>query len=104
MALTSTDSASKAVAAVWSNPDWDTARLFVKNLASEQNKPLRLVVLDDDGNIVREIERFTPSGEFQDFDVEVNLSTERRLAIYPAIEQEIQEAVDPVLISAEGSL
>ncbi len=104
VALTSTDSASKAVAAVWSNPDWDTARLFVKNLASEQNKPLRLVVLDDDGNIVREIERFTPSGEFQDFDVDVNLNTERRLAIYPAIEQDIQDAVAPVLMSAEGSL
>jgi hypothetical protein len=104
VALTSTDNSSKAVAAVWSNPDWNTARLFVKNLASEANKPLRLVVLDENDNIVREIETFMPTGEFQDFDVEVNLSTERKLAIFPAIGDAIEQATSPVLISAEGSL
>ncbi|MAO21105.1 MAG: hypothetical protein CMJ35_04260 [Phycisphaerae bacterium] len=104
VALTSTDSSNKAVAAVWYNPDWNTARLFVKNLSSEQNKPLRLVVLDENDNIVREIQTFTPSGELEDFDVQVNLSTERKLAIYPAIQNEIAEATGPVLMSANGSL
>lgn len=104
VALTSTNASSKAVAAVWYNPDWRTARLFVKNLASEQNKPLRLVVLDEDDNIVREIETFTPSGELEDFDVQVNLSTERKLAIYPALQTEIISATEPVLVSTDGSL
>lgn len=103
VALTSTNAQDKAVAAVWSNPDWNTARLFVKNLASEANKPLRLVVLDDNDQIVRVIETFVPTGEFQDFNVDVNLNTERRLAIYPAIQDAIEQAT-PVLISADGTL
>lgn len=103
VALTSTDAQSKAVAAVWSNPDWKTARLFVKNLASEANKPLRLVVLDENDEILRVIETFVPTGEFQDFNVDVNLSTERKLAIYPAIQQAIEQA-NPVLLSADGTL
>jgi len=103
VALTASGAQSSAVAAVWSNPDWETSRLFVKNLASEENKPLRLVVLDEDGNIFREIATFTPNGEFQDFDVDVNLNKERSLAIYPQINDEIEQ-LSPVLISAEGSL
>ncbi len=103
VAMTASDARSTAVAAVWSNPDWKTARLFVKNLSAKADKPLRLVVLDDEGNIFREIASFTPSGEFQDFDVDVNLSTERRLAILPAMTDDIHAAA-PMLVSAEGSL
>lgn len=103
VAMTSADASSTAVAAVWSNPDWKTARLFVKNLSTTSGKPLRLVVLDPDGNIFREIATFTPTGKFEDFDVNVNLSTERKLAIYPAMSQDIK-AVSPVLLSAEGTL
>jgi predicted component of type VI protein secretion system len=94
---------TSAVAAVWTNPDWDTARLFVKNLVSESDQPYRLVVLDKDGNIFREIATFSPSGEFQDFDVDVNLTTERNLAIYPAMVEDIQSA-SPLLISSDGTL
>ncbi|MEX0875994.1 MAG: hypothetical protein WD114_00925 [Phycisphaerales bacterium] len=105
VAMTSAQGQSTAVAAVWSNPDWNTARLFVKNLATEENKPLRLVVLDEDGNIFREIATFTPNGEFEDFDVNVNLSTERKLAIYPALSDERNPAaVSPVLLSTESTL
>ncbi|MBL4699301.1 MAG: hypothetical protein JKX70_10755 [Phycisphaerales bacterium] len=107
VALTANSEASRtntrAVAAIWTNPDWDTARLFVKNLSNEQDQPYRLVVLDSDGNIVREIATFLPNGEFQDFDVDVNLSTERSLAIYPSIAQDIEQSV-PVLMSSEGTL
>jgi hypothetical protein len=104
VALTATDSQSKAVAAVWYNPDWSSARLFVKNLASEQNKTLRLVVLDENDNIVEVIKTFTPTGELEDFNVDLNLSTQRKLAIYPDAEQEIREAVEPVLVSSDSSL
>ncbi len=104
VALTSTSTESKAVAAVWHNPDWASARLFVKNLASEQNKPLRLVVLDEDDNIIEVIKTFTPTGELEDFNVDLNLSTQRKLAIYPDAEQEIRDALEPVLISSDSSL
>ncbi len=107
VALTSTQAESKAVAAVWSNPDWNTARLFVKNLASDANKPLRLVVLDENDQILRVIETFVPTGEFQDFNVDVNLSTERKLAIYPALQDAMQDAIQqatPVLVSTSGTL
>jgi hypothetical protein len=104
VALTSTDTESKAVAAVWYNPDWQSARLFVKNLSSEQNKPLRLVILDDKDNIVEVVKTFTPSGELEDFDVNVNLSTQRRLAICPDAQSEIEAAIKPVLVSSDSSL
>ncbi len=94
---------TSAVAAVWTNPDWKTARLFVKNLKAENNEPYRLVVLDSEGKIVREIATFSPTGEFQDFDVDVNLATERNLAIYPMMAQDIKDA-SPLLVSSEGSL
>lgn len=99
----SSNSQSSPLAAVWSNPDWKNARLFVKNLASENNEPFRLVVLDKDGNIVREIATFEPNGQFQDFDIDINLSTERNLAIYPSMVQDIQDA-SPILVSTESSL
>ncbi len=102
VALTSQTNTA-AVAAVWANPDWDTARLFVKNLTAQSQRPLRLVVVDDEGNIVREIATFSPTGEFQDFDVDVNLATERKLAIYPAMIEDIQDA-SPILLSSDSSL
>jgi hypothetical protein len=104
VALTSTDNNNTAVAAVWHNPDWDSARLFVKNLSSEQNRPLRLVVLDENDNIVEVIKTFTPTGRLEDFNVEVNLNTQRKLAIYPDADEAIIEALEPVLMSTDTSL
>ena len=102
VAMTSQNETS-AVAAVWANPDWKTARLFVNNLSTENAEPYRLVVLDSDGNLVREIATFAPTGEFQDFDVDVNLSKERNLAIFPASIEDITNA-DPILVSSQGTL
>jgi anti-sigma-K factor RskA len=95
--------AGNAVASVWHNPDWGSARLFVKNLRPQAgNEPYRLVVLDADGNIVREVAEFRPNGELQDIGITVNLATESRLAIY----QSIREAIDtqPVLLSTSPDL
>lgn len=76
-----------AVAAVWHNPDWNAARLFVKNFRVEPDSdPYRLVVLDNEGNIVREVAEFRPTGQLQDFEITVNLATESRLAIYQGIQ------------------
>jgi anti-sigma-K factor RskA len=92
----STDTANNAVASVWHNPDWGSARLFVKNLRPQPgDEPYRLVVLDAEGNIVREVAEFRPTGEVQDISISLNLNTESRLAIY----QNIQDAINaqPVL-------
>lgn len=94
---------SPAMASVWSNPDWDSVHLHVNNLSSQNNEPYRLVVLDADGNIAREITTFTSNGEDQVFDIEVNIATDRKLAIYPAMIEDIQNAT-PLLVSSEGEL
>ncbi|MEL6741511.1 MAG: hypothetical protein AAFP26_12720, partial [Planctomycetota bacterium] len=61
----------------------ETARLFVKNLVSEADaERYRLVVLDDEGNIVREVTSFEGTGKLDDIAVDVNLAVEKRLAIY----------------------
>lgn len=102
VAMTSEDNTT-AVAAIWANPDWNTARLFVNNLSNQSNEPYRLVVLDSEGNLVREVATFMPSGEFQDFDIDVNLANERNLAIFPSSVEDITDA-NPVLLSSQGTL
>lgn len=89
IALTATDAASatradiRPVAAVWHNADWNTSRLFIKNLkASPDAEPYRLVVLDADGNIVREIKEFIPTGELEAINITINPTTDAHLAIY----------------------
>lgn len=97
------ETANNAVASVWHNPDWGSARLFVKNLRAQAgDEPYRLVVLDADGNIVREVAQFRPTGELQDIGITVNLATESRLAIY----QSMREAIDaqPLLLSNASDL
>ncbi len=87
----SSESPNNAVASVWHNPDWGSARLFVKNLRPQPgDEPYRLVVLDADGNIVREVAEFRPTGEVQDIGITINLNTESRLAIY----QNLRDAID----------
>lgn len=103
VASNSAGPSGNAVASVWHNPDWGSARLFVKNLRPQAgDEPYRLVVLDADGNIVREVAEFRPTGELQDIGITVNLATESRLAIY----QSIREAIDtqPVLLSTSPDL
>lgn len=99
----SNETANNAVASVWHNPDWGSARLFVKNLRAQAgDEPYRLVVLDAEGNIVREVAQFRPTGELQDIGITVNLATESRLAIY----QSMREAIDaqPLLLSNASDL
>lgn len=94
-AVSETDRPSvQPAAAVWHNADWDSARLFVKNLRPDANAgPYRLVVLDSEGNIIREIKEFIPTGELESIDVKLN-PTDANLAIYTA------EDDQPVLMSS----
>ncbi len=101
--LVATDSNSKSEAAVYKNPDRGSAQLIVNNLADEQNRPLRLVVLDEDNNIVEVIKTFTPTGKLESFEVDVNLSIQRKLAIFPEVQQEIRDEIQPMLVSLDSS-
>lgn len=94
-AVAETDRPSvQPVAAVWHNADWDNARLFVKNLRPAPDaEPYRLVVLDSEGNIVREIKEFIPTGELESINVELN-PADANLAIYTGDDDQ------PVLVSS----
>lgn len=101
--LTPAAADTSAVASVWHNPDWSSARLFVKNLRPQaDDAPYRLVVLDAEGNIVREVTEIRPNGEVQDFSITVNLTTESRLAIYQGIQDSIE--AQPLLRSTGSDL
>ncbi len=82
------------VASVWHNADWGSARLFVKNLRPAPDaEPYRLVVLDSEGNIIREITEFIPTGGLESIDVHIN-PADANLAIYTANDNQ------PVLMSS----
>lgn len=96
----STSTPTTADAAVWHNGDWNTSLLFVNNLKpAPNNKPYRLVVLDGDGNIVRNITEFVPTGNLETFNVQFNPATDERLAIYESVEDAL--AATPLLSSSE---
>jgi hypothetical protein len=94
---------TQAVAAVWHNPDWSSARLFIKNLVSANpQERFRLVVLDDDGNVVREVASFAADGRLGDIEVPVNLASDTSMAIYRSAGP--TDAGTPVLRSNSADL
>ncbi len=101
---TSGNDSSMMGASVFANPDWDTARLMVKNLRPQQgDEEFRLVVLDAEGNIVREVANFTSKGEIESFDIQINLNTESKLAIYQGMVQDIKDA-KPLMVSIDSEM
>lgn len=103
VAFSSVSNTANANAAVWHNADWNTALLFVDNLKPAANaEPYRLVVLDSDGNIVREVTEFVPTGELETFKVKFNPATDARLAIYESIADTLAE--QPLLSSPKIEL
>ena len=103
VSIVSANGSSNSVAAVWHNPDWDSARLFVKNMQASEENPYRLVVLDVNGDIVREVATFSSEGELENFEVQVNLKSERRLAIYQGISDAIDDA-EPLMSTLDTDL
>jgi hypothetical protein len=103
VSLVSMESGSKAVASVWHNESWGKAKLFVKNMKATEENPYRLVVLDSEGNIVREVTTFSSQGELQNFEVQINLKDDRRLAIYKGMADTIENA-EPVMTSIDSDI
>lgn len=84
---------------VWNNPDWSSPRLFINNLKPQaNNEPYRLVVLDAQGNVVREVTRIAATGESQILEVNINPATESRLAVCRAVD----EALEPVMTANQN--
>lgn len=75
------DTVSKGEAAVWVDPDSSTAQLWVNRLKGEEGEQLRLVVLDEEGQIVREVANFVATGEMQNIRVKLDPSSDKHLGI-----------------------
>lgn len=82
VALTPVAGQSRARAAVFHNPDWSSARLFVNNLRSAGGEQFRLVVLDTDGNVVREVAAFESRGDLDNIEVSVEIRDDTQFAVY----------------------
>lgn len=103
LSAASGDETSIMGASVFANPDWETTRLMVKNLRQQPgDEPYRLVLLDANGEIARELTTFTSNGEVQSIDikVKVNLDKDNRLAIFRGMSDDIENS-EPLLKSVE---
>jgi len=82
IAMTSvSDSTARGQAAVWVDPDWDTAQLWVNRLRGEEGEQLRLVVLNEKGEVIREVADFVASGLVQHIRVKLDPAAETHLGI-----------------------
>jgi hypothetical protein len=73
-------SEQRAMAAVFTNSDWNKSRLFTANLAREEGRTYRLVALDSAGHVVKELASFEGGGQTQTYEFEtINPGT--RLAL-----------------------
>jgi hypothetical protein len=93
------DPASPAIAAVVHNPDRSTARLYHKNVGADLGAgTFRLVVLDENDNVVREVATFASEGRRDGIDVQVDLLHENRLGLL----QVSQNQDDRLLLRCQG--
>ncbi|MEQ8769668.1 MAG: hypothetical protein RIB60_04065 [Phycisphaerales bacterium] len=81
--VTDADGANGPQAAVWKDPDWDTARLLLNRVKTNPGENLRLVVIDDSGEIVEEVRRFQSTGELTEIRVQIkDVGPQHNLAIF----------------------
>jgi len=74
--------AAKAEAAVFVNPRWNTARIFVRGLSAGPNVSYRLVVLNADNSISRELTEIRSGGTLDTQQIDVTAAAPgTRLAI-----------------------
>jgi hypothetical protein len=76
---------SRRQAVLFHNPDWSTMRLFTQLPAVEGNQTYRLVVLDDEGQIIEELTEFASTGQLASFEVKATLAPNTRVAIATAM-------------------
>lgn len=76
------ETAGRAEAAIWHNPDWTSPRMFLTKVNTQADERLRLVVLDSEGNVVREVSEFSATGELVGMEIPVNVTPGIRVALY----------------------
>lgn len=76
---------SRRQAVLFHNPDWTNMRLFTQLPATEGNHTYRLVVLDEEGQIIDELTEFSSSGQLASVEVKATLAVGTRVAIASAM-------------------
>jgi hypothetical protein len=79
--LSPTDTGFHGQASVWMNADWSKARLFCQNLPFKKGQDYRLVALDKNNQVVRELARFESQGGVTSQPVEIESAGIYRLAL-----------------------
>jgi anti-sigma-K factor RskA len=65
--------AVEAQACVFTNPDWESAKLFALNLGASEGQRFRLAVIDEAGNVVRELATFEAGAGLETQDIPSNV-------------------------------
>lgn len=79
--FTSANPAVQGEASLWTNPDWQSGRLFYLNLPRQTGEVYQLAVLDQSGNVVEVLASFDSSGGLMTRDVVAATSAGKQLAI-----------------------
>jgi hypothetical protein len=82
IAFTASQPDFKGEAAVYYNPSKETARLLCRNIVTEPGETIRLVVLDDDGKISKQVAEFASSGEIISKSVSLSGYNPKQFALY----------------------
>lgn len=90
---------SRRQAVLFHNESWTTMRLFTQLPATEGNHTYRLVVLDEEGQIVEELTEFASSGQLASVEVKATLATGTRVAIATAMPG-VRATVSSILMTA----
>lgn len=75
---------SKAQAAIWYNNDRGSAHLLCRDLPISERETLRLVSLDDAGNVVGELAELASDGRFVSQEFKASNINPKQIAIYAA--------------------
>lgn len=78
------DETITARASIYVSKDWTTNKLFVEGLPSPQGATLRVCVVDEKNNVVREVASFTSDGSLTRCDLPGTLGNGTRVAILAA--------------------
>jgi hypothetical protein len=68
-------------AVLFRNPDWSRSRLFAQLPATRAGGAYRLVVVDDEGRVLENLEQFTSNGQLLSIEVSRPLTPGTRIAI-----------------------
>lgn len=81
LVFTRSGEAAAGDAALFVNPEWRSAKFFCNAMTAPDGRQLRLAIIDEKGNVVRELRRFTSQGGVEGFDVNLQAGDAGRVAV-----------------------